>query len=122
MADLPTAARSPEDKVKLHALLAEAGSMTLQSLCILDDLDDKFDETPALLQAMDLSRDEMSKTLRFLRKVSDKARRAQAMVFEDLVGRLNPPETLDTTVATSSASKPAEPTPESPSAVETHGQ
>ena len=38
---------SPESKVMRHALFAELGNMAMQLVCILDDMDDKFEDDPS---------------------------------------------------------------------------
>ena len=65
---------TPESKVKKFADFAEVATLAMQAICILDDIDDKLDEQPQLLADMGLSREEVSRSLRFLRKLSDKAR------------------------------------------------
>lgn len=93
---------SPESKVMRHALFAELGNMAMQLVCILDDMDDKFEDDPSLLVEMNLSREEVNRTLRFLRKLSDKARDAQSAILDELVENLDPGRAPEPTAVTHS--------------------
>ena len=93
------AAMEPMAKVKLYG--------ELQLVCIADDLDDKFDEDPGLLEKMSVSREDVGRTMRFLRKLSDKARAAQSQVQEELVGMVGPDAaTTDTQPEPTAAAEP----------------
>ena len=101
------AAMEPMAKVKLYGELAEIGALALQLVCIADDLDDKFDEDPGLLEKMSVSREDVGRTMRFLRKLSDKARAAQSQVQEELVGMVGPDAaTTDTQPEPTAAAEP----------------
>lgn len=93
------AAMDPMAKVKEHAALVEVATLAMQLVCMLDDLDDKFDESPSLLQKMGVGREEVGRTLRFIRKLCDKARAAQSQVQEELVGRVRPAAEPEPTAA-----------------------
>ena len=98
------AAMEPMAKVKLYGELAEIGALALQLVCIADDLDD---EDPGLLEKMSVSREDVGRTMRFLRKLSDKARAAQSQVQEELVGMVGPDAaTTDTQPEPAAAAEP----------------
>ena len=98
---------NPWQKSSSNGELAEIGALALQLVCIADDLDDKFDEDPGLLEKMSVSREDVGRTMRFLRKLSDKARAAQSQVQEELVGMVGPDAaTTDTQPEPTAAAEP----------------
>ena len=59
-------------------VFSEIGSLVLQALLLLDDIDDTCTETPELLQEMDLDngKRDLESAIAFVRKLSNHARRA----------------------------------------------
>ena len=59
-------------------VFSEIGSLVLQALLLLDDIDDTCAETPELLQEMDLDngKRDLESAIAFVRKLSNHARRA----------------------------------------------
>ena len=65
---------------------SEIGSLAMQALLLLDDIDDKCEVMPELLLEMDLpnGKQDMEGALAFIRKLSDHARRARDDVQEEV--------------------------------------
>ena len=62
----------------------EIGALALQSLVMLDDIDDAFENRPSLLQDMNIDRQDMVHALAFSRALNDHARRAQNVVQAEI--------------------------------------
>ena len=66
----------------------EIGALALQSLVMLDDIDDAFENRPSLLQEMNIDRQDMVHALAFIRTLNDHARRAQHVVQAEIKNNL----------------------------------
>ena len=72
------------NKLNRLADYVEIGAWALQSLVILDDIDDAYENKPYLLQDMNISKQDMENTLAFIRTLRDHAGQARDVVHAEV--------------------------------------
>lgn len=64
--------------------LVQVATLTMQAVCTLDEIDDKFEDNPTLLPDVGISKNELEETLEFMRRLLNGAHTARDRAKLDL--------------------------------------